>query len=63
MANCEWCSKAFFQLAASQRFCCREHSDAFFAAERKQAVEYFRSQGMKPTTREVRDERRLSVFK
>ena len=36
------------RLHPAQRYCCRACSDEYFCAERRQAVEYFRAQGMKP---------------
>jgi hypothetical protein len=58
MTECENCSKAFVPYLSNQRFCSRICSDEFYQAERQQAVEWFRSMGLKVETRsqEVKDE-------
>ena len=60
MIECENCSKAFIPYLSNQRFCSRICSDEFYQAERQQAVEWFRSMGLKVETRaqEVKDETR-----
>jgi hypothetical protein len=44
---CENCGKEVRPnlVGRSSRFCCRQCSDDWFAAERKQAVDFFRAQG------------------
>jgi hypothetical protein len=51
MIECENCSKAFVPYLSNQRFCSRICSDEFYQAERQQAVEWFRSMGLKVETR------------
>jgi hypothetical protein len=45
---CETCGREATRLHPSQRHCCRGCSDEYFNAERRQAVEYFRAQGLRP---------------
>jgi hypothetical protein len=45
---CERCGRPAIRLHPAMRFCCRGCSDEYFNAERRQAVEFFRSMGMKP---------------
>lgn len=53
--TCEYCGKAILQPARTeQRFCCETCSDEWFAAERREAVEWYRACGMRPAVR--RDE-------
>jgi hypothetical protein len=42
------------------RFCCRACSDEYFQAERRQAVAYFRAQGMKPELRSEQQKEAMS---
>jgi len=43
---CEWCGgPILFPHEDKQRFCCREHSDAYYQAERRAAVKFFRASG------------------
>ena len=51
MSRCEVCGREMIKLHPAQRYCCRACSDEYFMAERRQAVEYFRAQGMKPELR------------
>jgi hypothetical protein len=47
MRQCDYCGEPIQILwQGSQRFCCHEHSDAWFQEERRQAVEWFRQCGM-----------------
>jgi hypothetical protein len=48
---CENCGRPAIRLHPSQRHCCRACSDEYFNAERRQAVAYFRAQGMRPQLR------------
>jgi hypothetical protein len=48
-ARCEFCGGPMIRFHDDQRFCCRAHSDAWFQAERREAVAYFRAAGMRPT--------------
>jgi hypothetical protein len=51
----EYCGQEIIQpVRGQQRFCCETCSDEWFAAERREAVEWFRACGMRPTVR--RDE-------
>jgi hypothetical protein len=43
--KCQNCTEDFTPYMAGQRFCCRSCSDEWFAAERRQAVEWFRAEG------------------
>jgi hypothetical protein len=43
--RCAWCNEPFVPVVDGQKHCCRAHSDAFYAAERRQAVEFFRASG------------------
>lgn len=44
---CEWCSEPMLSLyMGRQRFCCRACSDAWYQAERRQAVAWFRESGL-----------------
>jgi hypothetical protein len=52
---CENCQREWVPYHGYDRFCTRRCSDHFFQAERRQAVAYFRAQGMKP---ELRSEQR-----
>jgi hypothetical protein len=45
IAECEWCGKAMTLWVYSQRFCSRQCSHDFHAAERRQAVKAFRENG------------------
>jgi hypothetical protein len=45
---CENCGRSAVRLHPAMRFCCRGCSDEYFNAERRQAVEYFRAQGLRP---------------
>jgi hypothetical protein len=45
---CENCGRSAVRLHPAMRFCTRGCSDEYFCAERRQAVEFFRSMGMKP---------------
>jgi hypothetical protein len=58
MTKCENCGAEFKPYLSNQRFCSRICSDQFYQAERHQAVEWFRSMGLKVETRaqEVEDE-------
>jgi hypothetical protein len=50
-SDCEYCNREISRrFRVVQRFCCEACSDAWFAAERKEAVEWFRACGMRPTT-------------
>jgi len=42
-----WINKEYAEI----RHCCRACSDEYFNAERRQAVAYFRAQGMRPQLR------------
>ena len=42
--TCDRCSEPYVPREAKQRFCCRACSDAWFANERRQAVQLFREQ-------------------
>jgi hypothetical protein len=46
--TCEFCGDEFKPTWFDQRFCCRAHSDAFHTADRKDAVAFFRAQGLRP---------------
>jgi hypothetical protein len=39
---CEECGSEFVPYVGRQRFCCRSCSDAYFAEEKRQALEFFR---------------------
>jgi predicted nucleic acid-binding Zn ribbon protein len=58
IAKCEWCSKSITLWVYSQRFCSKHCSDQFHAAERRQAVAFFRAQGMKVRTAIEPEQRR-----
>jgi hypothetical protein len=63
--QCENCGKPFLPTWTGRpsRFCCRACSDAWFAEERRQAVVFFRQQGMKVRTTqasEPEEERRAA---
>src|SRR5262249_26745454 len=45
IAECQWCGKAMTLWVYGQRFCCRQCSDHFYAAERRQAIDRFRAEG------------------
>jgi hypothetical protein len=49
--KCEWCQREMVPYHSVGRFCCRQCSDLWFQAERRDAVAYFRAQGMRPTLR------------
>jgi hypothetical protein len=55
MMTCEYCGGPMTRYLPSQRFCCRVCSDEWFAAERREAVEWFRACGMRPE--DAREER------
>jgi hypothetical protein len=44
--ECEWCNKPMRLWVYGQRFCCRQCSDEFHLAERRAAMEFFRTQRM-----------------
>jgi hypothetical protein len=55
--RCENCGEPItpnLQGPRSWRFCCRRCSDEWFAAERKQAVEWFRREGLAVETERKR---------
>jgi hypothetical protein len=54
IAECEWCGNPMTLWLYRQRFCSRKCSDEFHAAERRQAVEFFRAQGMQVETERKR---------
>jgi hypothetical protein len=57
--TCEYCGKTILQpTRTEQRFCCETCSDEWFAAERREAVEWFRSMGLRPTTPQQQGEQR-----
>ena len=47
IAECEWCKRSMTLWVYTQRFCSKSCSDQFHAAERRQAVAFFRAQGMR----------------
>jgi hypothetical protein len=49
--KCENCGGDFIPYLSNQRFCNRACSDEWHQSERKQAVEWFRSMGLKVETR------------
>jgi hypothetical protein len=49
--RCEWCQREWTPYHSDDRFCCREHSDAFYQAERREAVEWYRAMGLRPALR------------
>ena len=53
--KCEWCGAPFIPHSSKDRFCCRQHSDAWFQAERRAAVRHYRAEGLKPVAAEARD--------
>ena len=54
--SCENCGRPVNPLRhAAQRFCCRACSDEWFAAERRQAVEWFRASGIPMQTKVTRE--------
>jgi hypothetical protein len=55
---CDNCTKAFTQYLQGQRFCSRACSDAWHQQERREAVEWYRACGMRPTTLQSDEERR-----
>jgi hypothetical protein len=54
---CETCGREATRLHPAMRHCCRACSDEYFMAERRQAVAYFRAQGMKPELRKEDQQR------
>jgi hypothetical protein len=42
--TCGRCNEPYVPREAKQRFCCRACSDAFFADERRRALQLFRAQ-------------------
>jgi hypothetical protein len=48
---CEMCGEAMVPYHGYDRFCSRVCSDRWFQEERRQAVAYFRAQGMRPQLR------------
>ena len=54
MKRCEECDAEFIPYMARQKFCCRVCSDAWYASERRQAVEFFRQQRNREATEERR---------
>jgi len=57
---CENCSEQIIQpFRSGQRFRCQACSDEWFAAERKEAVEWYRACGMRPARpKQFADEQR-----
>jgi hypothetical protein len=52
MTRCENCQRAMVPYHPDhQRFCSRACSDAWFQAERREALEWYRACGMKPELR------------
>jgi hypothetical protein len=49
--QCQNCGAEFKPYLSNQRFCNRACSDQFYQEERRQAVEWFRSMGLKVETR------------
>jgi hypothetical protein len=43
--HCAWCGEPFVPVVDGQKHCCRAHSDAYYAAERRAAVKFFRASG------------------
>jgi hypothetical protein len=58
---CENCGRPAIRLHPAMRFCTRGCSDEYFMAERRQAVEYFRAQGLKPQLRSEEQKERRSA--
>ena len=58
IAECEWCKRSMTLWVYTQRFCSKNCSDQFHAAERRQAVAFFRAQGMRVRKAEEQEERR-----
>jgi hypothetical protein len=54
IAECEWCSKPMKLWVYSQRFCSRNCSLEFHAAERRQAVALFRAEGCVVETKRMK---------
>jgi hypothetical protein len=55
---CEYCNRLIIHpFRGGQRFCCEACSDAWFAAERREAVEWYRACGLRPTTPQQQDRR------
>jgi hypothetical protein len=50
MKQCEACGDEFIPREDAQRFCTPSCSRGWFAAERRQAVEWFRAAGLRPHT-------------
>jgi hypothetical protein len=56
IAECEWCKRSMTLWVYTQRFCSKNCSDQFHAAERRQAVAFFRAQGMRVRTEQGPEE-------
>jgi hypothetical protein len=53
--RCENCQREWVPYHGFGRFCSRVCSDHFYQAERREAVAYFRAQGMKPALGEQKE--------
>ena len=51
MIACQWCGQRITHpFRSMQKFCSGFCSEEFYSAERREAVEWFRSMGLRPTT-------------
>jgi hypothetical protein len=48
---CEACQREMVPYHQTQRFCSRQCSDIWFQQERREAVEWYRSMGLRPELR------------
>jgi hypothetical protein len=56
MTRCENCGGEMIPYHSVARFCSRRCSDAWFCAERREAVKWYRAAGMRPELRNDQQE-------